>query len=208
MRRTRVKICGLTRVEDLRHAVEYGADALGLVFCAQSPRNLSVSAAARLRAEVPAFVSTVALFLDAERSLVDEVISVVQPDLLQFHGRESEAECANYGRPYIKALSVVPAESLDLRARGYAGARGILLDSHAPGEPGGSGLCFDWSLARKMSRPWILAGGLTPDNVAAAITQVQPYAVDVSSGVESAPGIKSRDKLQRFFQEIARVERR
>ena len=197
----RVKICGLTRESDVQAAVEAHADALGFVFTPRSRRYIEIAAAAGLVRKVPAFVSRVGLFMDQEAKVVKEVLEQVELTLLQFHGSESPEYCRQFGMPYIKAISAAPGESLDRVDREYSDAAGILLDSHAPGGPGGTGRVFDWSLIPDISLPLVLAGGLTPENVSSAVQQLRPWAVDVSSGVEEAPGIKSTEKMQAFIKE-------
>ena len=192
--RTRIKICGITRIEDAYCAVEAGADAIGLVFYSASPRALSLAAAADLIAQLPPFVSSVALLVNADRGLLNEVVAL-GPHLLQFHGDESDGQCQQAGRPYIKAVRMAPLLDLAHEAARYPAAAAILVDSYDPERYGGTGQTFDWArLPETLSRPLILAGGLTPDNVAAAIAQVGPYAVDVSGGVERAKGVKDHDK--------------
>ncbi len=202
--RTRVKICGLTRSEDVRAAVAAGADALGFVFAERSARYVTPEQAAALMRDVPPFVQTVALFLDPDADWVRTVIGDANPDLLQFHGREKGAFCSSFSRPYIKALGK------DLFAKGMAAAvqdhphaRGFLLDSHVSGEVGGTGVAFDLSMwPEQGGRNMILAGGLSVDNVAEAVRTVRPYAVDVSSGVEQRPGIKDAEKMNAFVQRV------
>lgn len=208
--RTRVKICGMTRAEDVDAAIRYGADAVGFVFVPASKRNLVPEAAAALFDRVPPFVQSVALFLDADEALVNTVINTLSPDLLQFHGRETGAYCRQFGRPYIKALGtdlfIDPASGLlGATLADHATARGFLLDSHATGALGGTGSRFDWQhwpQGQYPSVPFILAGGLDTTNVGEAIEKLQPYAVDVSSGVETAPGIKSAKKIQEFMSKV------
>jgi len=209
--RVRVKICGLTREEDVAAAVAAGADAIGLVFYPASRRVVTVAQAAALRTQVPAFVSAVALFANAQRHEVEKVIAEAAPDLLQFHGDESPADCAAFGRRYVKAFRVgapglQTAAQLADTCAAYPDAAGWLFDAHHAGY-GGSGLRFDLALLDEVlrlpqRRPIILAGGLTPENVPAAINRVYPYAVDVSSGVEEVPGVKSSDKLRRFVRAV------
>ncbi|MFP4251105.1 MAG: phosphoribosylanthranilate isomerase [Guyparkeria sp.] len=205
--RTRVKICGITRQADIDSAVAAGADALGFVFVPASRRSIRVETARELVARVPAFVQAVALFADPTVDWVETVIDQVGPDLLQFHGSETGRFCRQFGRPYIKAVSA----ELDDEARRrvlqeHHTARGFLLDSHAVTGLGGTGHTFDWSRWPRDNgrdrRPWILAGGLTPENVGEAIGTLSPYAVDVSSGVEEAPGIKSADKIHAFMRGV------
>ena len=205
--RTRVKICGITRLEDVRTAVAAGADALGFVFVPASRRAIDVAQARELIATVPAFVQTVALFADPEPDWVASVIDRVGPDLLQFHGNETGAFCRQFGRPYIKALSAELDDASRERALDDHGtARGFLLDSHAVSGLGGTGHTFDWGRwpreAGQGGRPWILAGGLSSGNVAEAVASLTPYAVDVSSGVEAAPGIKSAEKIHAFMRGV------
>lgn len=196
----RIKCCGMTRVEDAVLAASLGADAIGLIFTARSKRQVSLAQAHAVRRALPPFVSTVALFMDDEAALVDEVIAGLQPDLLQFHGRESDAWCAQFGRRYLKAIAMGEGAAALPQLRQYPGAAGLLLDGHGLGEAGGAGRAFDWSLMpRDLVQPLILAGGLGPDNVAEAVRIARPWAVDVSSGVESAPGIKDPAKMANFI---------
>lgn len=207
--RTRIKICGITRPDDGRRAAELGADAVGLVFCAASPRNLDLASAARIIGSLPPLVTVVALFMDPLRADVAAVVSELPIDLLQFHGSEPPEFCRGFGRRYIKALAM-GADAADPRqqAHEYPDAAGFLLDSHAVGGQGGSGQTFDWSrVPQDFARPFLLAGGLGPDNVAAAVRQCRPYGVDVSSGVEAAKGIKDAGKMAAFINEVRRVER-
>lgn len=201
--RTRVKICGITRIEDALAVVEQGADAIGLVFYAPSPRNVSIAQAAEIASKIPAFVSVVGLFVNAEAHFIQEVISKVKLDLLQFHGDESPTECARYGLPFIKAIRVQASTNLVQYAQAFTGAKALLLDAYTEGTAGGTGHVFDWNLIPKqLNMPVILAGGLTADNVANAITQVHPYAVDVSGGVEQSKGIKAVAKIAAFMQQV------
>ena len=197
----RVKICGITRVEDALAAVAAGADAIGLVFYARSPRAVDVEQARTILAALPPFVTSVGLFVNAERSELERILTQVPLDLLQFHGDESVAQCEGYARPYIKALRVKAGDDIAAEMARYPSAQGILLDTYVEGVPGGTGEAFDWSLVpRQASRPLILAGGLRPDNVAAAVAQVRPYAVDVSGGVEAGKGIKDAQKIGAFIR--------
>jgi len=210
-RRTRVKICGLTREQDVAAAVAVGADAIGLVFYPQSKRAVTLEQAARLRSLVPAFVSVVALFVNPPASEVRDVIAAVSPDLLQLHGDESAQDCAAFSHRYLKAFRVgAPGlqtpDQVAAACRAYSDAAGWLFDAYHAGY-GGSGLRFDLGLLDEVlrlpqRRPLVLAGGMTADNVPAAIARVQPYAVDVSSGVEDAPGVKSADRMRRFLQAV------
>lgn len=196
----RVKICGITRVQDLHAACDAGADALGFVFYEKSPRNLSIEAAAGLVRALPPFVQSVGLFVNADAALIRRVLDAVPLDLLQFHGDETAADCARHGRPYIKAIRVTADTDLLKCAADFDTARGLLLDAYVPGVPGGTGESFDWKLIpADLPKPVILSGGLVPDNVAAAVQQVRPWAVDVSSGVEVSKGIKDAHKIAQFI---------
>ncbi|MBB1519414.1 phosphoribosylanthranilate isomerase [Aquipseudomonas guryensis] len=201
MSAVRSKICGITRVEDALAAAAAGADAIGLVFYAKSPRAVSVAQAQQIIAALPPFVTTVGLFVDMPRAELQQILAQVPLDLLQFHGDESVEQCEGYGRPYIKALRVKAGDDIAAQMARYPSTSGVLLDTFVEGVPGGTGLAFDWSLVpAELPKPVILAGGLTPDNVAAAIAQVRPYAVDISGGVESAKGIKDADKVRAFIR--------
>ncbi|BAW22226.1 phosphoribosylanthranilate isomerase [Pseudomonas sp. FW306-2-2C-D06B] len=203
MSNVRSKICGITRIEDALAAAEAGADAIGFVFYAKSPRAVDVRQARAIIAELPPFVTTVGLFVNASRCELNEILEVVALDLLQFHGDENPQDCEGYHRPWIKALRVRPGDDLEAACQLYAGARGILLDTYVAGVPGGTGEAFDWSLVpAHLSKPIILAGGLSADNVGQAIAQVRPYAVDVSGGVEQAKGIKDAAKIEAFMQAV------
>jgi phosphoribosylanthranilate isomerase len=197
----RVKICGISRNEDLSTACAAGADALGFVFYAKSPRNLSIEQAESLVKALPPFVQSVGLFVDAEPGFVRAVLEAVPLDLLQFHGGETPEYCRQFGRPYLKAVRVRPGVDLVKYASDFSDARALLLDAFVPGVPGGTGERFDWRLIPAgLNKPIILSGGLNPDNVVEAVQTVQPWAVDVSSGVESAPGIKDAAKVAAFIE--------
>lgn len=203
----RSKICGIKTVEDALHAAAIGADAIGLVFYAKSPRNVSIDVAAEIVQALPPFVTTVGLFMNPEQNFVEEVLSEVPLDVLQFHGSETPGFCRQFPRPYLKALGVKGNEGLQQAFEDYGDAQGFLLDSHAPGEAGGSGETFDWnSFPKNSKKPLILAGGLTPENVEDAILLARPYGVDVSSGVESARGVKDHSKMAAFIQGVKRVK--
>ncbi|RMG60155.1 MAG: phosphoribosylanthranilate isomerase [Gammaproteobacteria bacterium] len=204
--RTRIKICGITRPEDALAAAEAGADAIGLVFWPKSPRHVTLPQAVEICTALPPFVSTVGLFLDAEEARVEETLRQVPLDLLQFHGDECPADCSRYGWPYIKAIGMQGGTDAVRYAETYPDAAGFLLDSHAVGEAGGTGKTFDWSAIPELERPLILAGGLNPDNVAEAVRTVRPWAVDVSSGVESEPGIKDAALIERFISEVRKAD--
>jgi phosphoribosylanthranilate isomerase len=205
--RTRVKICGITRVEDALKAVELGADAIGLVFYGPSPRNVSIQQAKEIARQIPAFVTVVGLFVNAEASFIDEAISQVQLDLLQFHGDETPEQCDQHGLPFIKAIRVKTDTNLVQYAHEFASAKALLLDAYTEGVAGGTGHVFDWNLIpNNLAMPVILAGGLNVDNVAQAIQQVRPYAVDISGGVESSKGIKDAAKIAAFMQQVNSAE--
>ncbi len=206
--RTRIKICGLTRPQDALAAAAAGADALGLVFHEPSPRSVSLEQAKSILQALPPFVSSVALFVNPERSAVEQVLEKLRPDCLQFHGEEPDDFCHSFGRPFIKAVRMKPGINLPQAIAAYPHARAVLLDAWHEHEAGGTGRTFDWDALAASgvdARQVILAGGLNQDNVAAALVRFHPYAVDVSSGVESAPGIKSDKKIQAFVSEVTRV---
>ncbi|RRV07921.1 phosphoribosylanthranilate isomerase [Pseudomonas sp. v388] len=203
MSAVRSKICGITRIEDALAAVEAGADAIGLVFYARSPRYVNVQQARAIIAALPPFITTVGLFVNASRCEINETLDAVPLDLLQFHGDETPEQCDGYHRPYIKALRVKAGDQIAEACRTYRNARGILLDTYVEGVPGGTGETFDWALIpNELEKPIILAGGLTSANVAQAIAQVRPYAVDVSGGVEKSKGIKDREKILAFMSAL------
>ncbi len=198
---TKVKICGLTEADIARDAAMAGADAIGLVFYDKSPRNVDVHRAQEIIEELPPFVNRVGLFVNANPSFVDEVLCEVPLDTLQFHGDEGVLDCTQYQMPFIKSLRVKPETNVVQVAEQFSSASAILLDSYNPSTYGGTGEAFDWSLACvDISLPIILAGGLNEENVSMAINQVNPYAVDTSSGVESAPGVKDIDKIIAFIR--------
>ena len=198
---TKVKICGLTEADIARDVAMAGADAIGLVFYDKSPRNVDVHRAQEIIEELPPFVNRVGLFVNANPSFVDEVLCEVPLDTLQFHGDEGVLDCTQYQMPFIKSLRVKPETNVVQVAEQFSSASAILLDSYNPSTYGGTGEAFDWSLACvDISLPIILAGGLNEENVSMAIKQVNPYAVDASSGVESAPGVKDIDKIIAFIR--------
>lgn len=206
MKRTRVKICGITRLDDALIAIEAGADALGFVFYAPSPRAVEVEQAANIIKQLPAFVTTTALFVNAEPELIDLVIKETRIDLLQFHGDESEAFCKGFSRPYIKALRMKPGLDLNAEVERFESAQSILLDAYRPGVPGGTGEVFDWDLIpASLASRIILAGGLNSENIAEAVSTVNPFAVDVSGGVEKSKGIKDAEKINTFVNEVTRA---
>ena len=198
---TKVKICGFTEAENAREAAIAGVDAVGLVFYDKSPRNVNIFRAQEIIEGLPPFVNRVGLFVNANPSFVDEVLCEVPLDTLQFHGDESLLDCSQYQMPFIKSLRVKPETNVFQVADEFSSASAILLDSFNPSAYGGTGEAFDWSLACvDISLPIILAGGLNETNVSVAISQVKPYAVDASSGVESAPGVKDIDKIVAFIR--------
>ncbi len=204
---TRIKICGITRAEDALAAARSGSDAIGLVFYQRSPRHVSVAQAEQLAEALPPFVTVVGLFVNAEAAFVREVLASVPLDLLQFHGDETPEYCAQFDRPYLKAIRVKAGVDLLQCASDFRSAKGLLLDAHVEGIPGGTGIAFDWALIPKqLPLPVILSGGLDAENVAAAIKQVQPYAVDVSSGVEAGKGIKDAAKVAAFINEVKQID--
>ena len=201
--RVRVKICGITRIEDALTAVDHGADAIGLVFYGPSPRNVSINQAVKIANRIPAFVSVVGLFVNAEPSFINEVTSKVKLDILQFHGDESPEQCARYKFPFIKAIRVKADTNLVQYEKDFSEAKALLLDAYIDGAVGGTGQVFDWNLIPKqLIKPIILAGGLNVTNVAHAIQKVSPYAVDVSGGVEASKGIKDAEKIAAFMREV------
>lgn len=204
MTAVRVKICGFTRPSDVRAAVVAGADALGFVFAPRSKRVLTIPRAAELVTGVPAFVSRVGLFMDQDYEAVSRILDRVPLNLLQFHGAEDAAFCRRFGLPYIKAVSMDSDRAVERAGQEYTDASALLLDSHPAGGVGGTGMVFDWSLISQSSLPLVLAGGLEPGNVRQAIERLKPWAVDVSSGVETAPGIKSEALMREFIKEAKR----
>jgi phosphoribosylanthranilate isomerase len=203
--RTRVKICGITRPEDGRAAALAGADAIGLVFYSKSPRYIALQQAQAVCRALPPFVSVVALFVNAPREQVAEVLDCVPVDLLQFHGAERAEQCAGFGRPYIKAIAMREGCDPLSTMKEHPQACGFLLDAWQPELYGGGGVTFDWAqMPARSVKPMILAGGLTAENISRAVALTRPFAVDVSSGVESDKGIKSVEKIQAFMRGIER----
>jgi phosphoribosylanthranilate isomerase len=201
--RTRVKICGITRIEDALLAVKLGADAVGFVFYAPSPRNVSITLAKAIVDALPPFVSAVGLFVNETPANINNILKEVHLDILQFHGDESPQECEQFNVPYYKAIRVKEDTNLLQYAQLYKSAKALLLDTYAEKAVGGTGLVFDWKLIpENISKPLILAGGLTAENVGLAIEQVNPYAVDVSGGVEQSKGIKDTKKMAAFMQAV------
>lgn len=205
--RTRVKICGITRPEDGVEAARLGVDAIGLVFYEKSPRNVTLDQAKNICQALPGFVTVVSLFMDADVEQVSRVLDACAIDLLQFHGAESAQFCQSFSRPYIKALGMATDQSLAANISSYASAKAVLLDSHASGVAGGTGITFNWdTIPQQYRQSIILAGGLNPNNVANAIQTVQPYALDLSSGVESEPGVKDAALMAQLMNEVKRVD--
>lgn len=205
-RRTRIKFCGITRSEDAQWAAMLGVDAIGFVLVAASTRAIDPPAAAAIRRALPPLVSSVALFRDAEPAFVREALRDLRPDLLQFHGSEEAAYCESFGLPYIKAVAMAEPQDLVKLAAAYASAAALLLDSHGSQGMGGTGHVFDWNRVARVGKPLILAGGLTPINVAQGIASVRPYAVDVSSGIEAVPGQKDSATMCAFVNEVRRAD--
>jgi len=203
--RTRVKICGITRTEDALAAVNAGADALGFVFYAPSPRYISIQQAGLIFDSLPPFINKVALFVNPSREEVDEALTSLSIDVLQFHGDEDAAFCESFNKPYLKAIRVQPGTDFSKLAEDYKMASGLLFDAFDSKQYGGTGHTFDWSLLpNNYPTPLILAGGLTADNVCQAITETRPYAVDISSGVEQSKGLKDPQLIKQFMQEVTR----
>lgn len=205
--RTRIKFCGMTRPGDVRLAGEFGVDAIGVVFVPGSRRAIEPAQAVALRDAVPPLTHVVALFMDPDETLVRAAIRALRPTLLQFHGREDAGFCERFGLPYVKTLAmgegVAAAEALATR---YPSVDAFLLDGHKAGEQGGQGASFDWARLPALPKPWLLAGGLTPDNVFEAVRQSRPFGVDVSSGIEGAPSQKDGERMHRFVQEVRRAD--
>lgn len=205
--RTRVKICGVTRKQDVVAAVKAGADAIGFVFYEPSPRYVTPEVARELVSALPPFVSATGLFVNPEAEYVNTVLAQVPLDLLQFHGDESPEFCESFGVRWIKAVRVRESSDIENAFRDYGNARGLLVDAWDPDKYGGTGQAFNWSLIPKTRPlPLILAGGLASDNVSRAVAEVRPWAVDVSGGVESSKGIKDDEKITDFINEVHRVD--
>lgn len=203
----RIKICGLTRPQDAEQCAAAGADAIGLVFYPPSPRHVPIEAARAVIAALPPFVTVVALFVDPSVEEVEAVLQALPVDVLQFHGEEPPEFCRQFARPYLKAVRVRPGMDLTAYARRYADARGLLADAFVPGQAGGTGAVFDWTLLPpNLPLPLVLSGGLTPDNVTDAVQQVRPAAVDVSSGVEAVKGIKDAALIAAFISGVRHAD--
>ncbi|WP_404466112.1 phosphoribosylanthranilate isomerase [Vreelandella aquamarina] len=207
MARTRIKFCGLTRPDDIAQAVALGVDALGFVMWPKSSRSITAEALQVLAAQVPAFVTRVGLFVNQPAEFIQQCLPHL--DLIQFHGDESAAFCQQFGRPWMKALRMRGDLDLHQAASEYAAAQALLLDAYRPGVPGGTGETFDWSrIPASLEKPVILAGGLTADNIASAVAQVAPYAVDVSGGIEASPGVKDATLMAAFVRHVAQANTR
>jgi phosphoribosylanthranilate isomerase len=206
MNSVRVKICGITSADDALLALNAGADAIGLVFYAPSPRYVSIESAKKIALVVGPFVTLVGLFVDAEEAFVRQVLTQVPLQLLQFHGNETANFCESFERPYMKAIRMRPELDIENVLNNYATASAFLLDAYSPGVPGGTGETFDWQrIPQKTFRPIVLAGGLTPDNVSLAVSSTGVYGVDVSSGVEATPGKKDAKKIQLFIHNAKHI---
>ena len=206
MRKIRTKICGITTPEDALYAAHAGADALGLVFYPQSPRAIDIIKAQKITAALPPFVSVVALFVNESAQNIRRILAEVPIHLIQFHGDEDDAFCRQFDRPYIKAIRVQTASDIQNAAHRFPNAQALLFDAYHPSEYGGTGHCFDWTLLAEYSgKPWVLAGGLTPENVGEAVRITGAESVDVSGGVETSKGKKDAAKVAAFIREANRV---
>jgi len=211
-RSARIKFCGLTREADVDSALELGVDFIGLVFASRSPRRVALEQAATLRSRVTGTTKVVALVMDNPREEIDAIVAAIAPDILQFHGAETDGFCAAFSLPFWKAVAMggvaqtVSPEALSERCAQWPSASALLFDGHAAGEPGGSGQRFDWNrLAGGFDKPFLLAGGLDAGNVERALAIARPWGVDVSSGVESAPGVKDPTRMRAFVEAVRRV---
>jgi phosphoribosylanthranilate isomerase len=205
--RTRIKICGITRREDAMTAADAGADAIGFVFHRPSPRYVDPDVAASIAREMPPFVAIVGLFVDADASLISDLAVRARLSTLQFHGDETAEFCAQFARPFMKAIRVRPGVDLLQYAALFSGASALLLDAYRPGIPGGTGETFDWELVpRNLQSRIVLSGGLTAANVGVGIRRLTPWAVDVSSGVEQSPGVKDPDRIEQFVAAVRRAD--
>ncbi len=201
--RIRVKMCGMTRSEDIAHAISLGVDAVGLIFYPKSTRCVSIAQAKVLLENVPAFVDAVAVVVNPERDLVHQIVEELPIQLLQFHGDESAEFCQQFNKPFIKAIHCDSTEHIEQAAQDFVTARALLLDTPSDGARGGTGCAFDWKIIpKKVEKPYILAGGLDEFNVLEAIKLCHPFAVDLCSGIEASPGIKDHGKMSRFMQKL------
>ena len=203
MNKIRTKVCGFTRPEDAQIAAELGVDAIGLVFFSKSKRNVTPEQAQAIVKVLPPFVSVIALFVNESAERIHEILSLVPIDVIQFHGDETPEFCRQFARPYIKAVRVQNTVEVVAAMNQYQDARAVLFDAYVEGEYGGTGQSFDWALLpESLNGHWVLSGGLTPENVAEAIRITGAKIVDISSGVESAPGVKSAEKMAQFIQNV------
>ncbi len=208
MTRTRIKFCGITRVEDAQRAADLGVDAIGMVFTRRSPRFVGLPQAAAIVAALPPFVTATALFMDDDDAWVRQVEREVKPSLLQFHGAEPADFCTGFATPYLKAIAMNSTDDVSANSVTHPHARGFVCDGHVAGGQGGQGRTFDWSrIPHDIRQPILLAGGLDAGNVAEAIRRVRPWAVDVSSGIERSPGIKDPARMQAFVKAVQSVPR-
>ncbi len=206
--RVRTKICGITNIEDAMQAIEAGADALGFVFYPPSPRHVSLAQAESISRQLPPFITRVGLFVNAQREDVEAACRTLALDLLQFHGDESESDCLDFGKPYIKAIRIQGSDDVQQAEKAYPSAQALLVDAYKEGVPGGTGERFDWSLLpTERVKPLILAGGLTVQTIYRAIQTVRPYAVDVSGGVEEVKGKKNHQLVSQFINEVLRASK-
>ncbi|MFT4059420.1 MAG: phosphoribosylanthranilate isomerase [Legionella sp.] len=205
--RVRVKMCGMTRQEDIAHAVHLGVDAIGLIFYPQSKRYVSIEQAKKLLKDLPPFVDTVAVVVNPECDLVHQIISELPIRLVQFHGEESVVFCQQFNKPFIKSVSAESTAHIEQAAQEYVSAQALLLDTPAEHEKGGTGLCFDWGIIPNfMPKSYLLAGGLNEFNVLEVLKICHPYALDLCSGIEAAPGIKDHNKMSRFMNQLATIK--
>lgn len=205
--RTRIKICGITRLSDAQRVAELGGDAIGLVFHRPSPRSIELQKASKIRLSLPPFVTVTALFMDETEDWINQVLETVMPDCLQFHGEEAPEFCRQWSRPFVKAIPMGSVDDASRYAEQYSEAQGFLLDSNVAGRQGGSGDTFDWlKIPSDFGFPLVLAGGLNPSNVAAAVAQVRPWGIDVSTGVELSKGTKDHDLMADLFDEVNRID--
>ncbi len=205
-RSTQIKVCGITKLSDALHAAECGVDAVGFVFYPPSPRNLTCERARSIREQLPETIASVAVVVDPDDTLLNEVVEIVEPDFIQFHGNESQQRCLESGIPFYKAFRVNNESTVENTARTYPAAKAILLDAYVPDKVGGTGKTFAWNLVPDLNLPIILAGGLHSGNIAEAIHTVKPHAVDVSTGVETSAGLKDNKAVRKFVQAVRNID--
>ena len=203
--RTQIKVCGITRIEDAIYAAQCGVDAIGLIFYSPSPRNVGSEQAKKIRQNLPESVASVAVVVDPDDELLNQIVEEVKPDFIQFHGNESPDRCQQSGLPFLKAFRVRSAALVEQAVGDYSSASAVLLDAYIPDKVGGTGQTFSWDLVPQLEMPIILAGGLDSSNIAQAIQTVNPVAVDVSTGVESSPGIKDNHAVREFVMTVNNV---